>query len=419
MAQLSGDAGSPPRIILQPPTRQPVRLGLFVNARLLRLLIGVGLVGSAAWYIYLYAFNKVSIAGVVNAPLVTIVSQLNGYIAEDSVGPRTVLKAGQALITVADDRVDNRTAMELAGSLDAARERLVAMRATIAELTAIRSDLARRSREHLAAWTDHLQQDVKEGAAALVTARVVERQTGDALGRGTTLVAKGTVSRVTFDDLSYAHQRAGSEVTRAAAALARRKADLAAAGTGILLADNNWSDVPYSRQRLDEIDIRMTGLHNEEGALIATIGEIEAKYAAEKARIARLSREELIAPVAGVVWRSWVAPGAPVIHGTPLMEVIDCTRVYVEATTRERFFESLAPGEPVRVRLEGSGKDIPGTIRSVVGPGAPLATTANVSVINHPNRTEAQLIVDIDRAALPDTPGSTCNVGRSAKVYFD
>jgi multidrug resistance efflux pump len=418
MVQLSADAGATRRVVLQPPVRQRLRPSIFVNARLIRLLIGVGLVASAAWYIYLYAFNKVSIAGVVNAPLVTVVSQINGYVAEDSIGRQTVLTAGQALLTVADDRVDNRTAMELAGSREGARERLAALRATIAELTAIKADLVQRSRDHLAAWTDHLEQDVKEGTAALASARILERQTSDALSRGTTLVANGTVSRVNFDDLSYAHQRATAEVSRAAAGLARRNGDLVAAGEGILMADNNWSDVPYSRQRLDEIDIRLADLHKEEGALIATTGEIEAKYAAEKARIDRLSREELTAPVAGVVWRSWVAPGAAVVHGTPLMEVIDCTRVYIEATTRERFFESLARGQRVRVRVEGSGNDIPGTIRSVVGPGAPLATTATVSVINHPNRTEAQLIVDIDRAALPATPGSTCNVGRSAKVYF-
>ncbi len=417
MAELSANAGTTSRVP-PPPARQPIRLGIFVNARLFRLLIGIGLVCTAAWYIYLYAFNKVSIAGVVNAPLVTIVSQLNGYVAEDSVGPRTVLKAGQALVTVVDDRVDNRTVTELGGSREAARERLVALRASIAELNAMKADLERRSRDHMAAWIDHLDKDVEEGAAALASARIAERQTGDVLSRGTWLVAKGAVSRANYDDLSYAHQRAGSEVTRAAATVARREADLAAAKAGILLADGNWSDVSYSRQRLDEINIRLSGLHNEEGALIAAIGEIETKYAAEKTRVARLSREELTAPVDGVIWRSWVAPGAAIVHGTPLLEVIDCTRVYVEATTRERFFESLRPGQPVRVRLEGSEKDIPGTIRSVVGPGAPLATTANVSAINRRNGTEAQLVVDIDSAALPATAGSTCNVGRSAKVYF-
>jgi multidrug resistance efflux pump len=418
VAELSAAAGTSGRVA-SPPAHRPIRLGIFVNARLFRLLVGVGLLATAAWYIYLYAFNKVSIAGVVNAPLVTIVSQIDGYVAQDRVGQKSLLDAGQAVVTVVNHRVDNRTVTDLAGSRDAARERLVALRATIAEVTAIKADLERRSRAHMAAWSEHLEQGVTEGAAALASARIVERQTRDALSRGTSLVANGAVSRVNFDDLSYAHQRAGSEVTRTAAALDRMKGDLAAAGSGILLADSNWSDVPYSRQRLDEIDIRLAGLHNDEGALLAAIGEIETKYGAEKARVALLSREELTAPVEGVVWRSWVTPGAAVIRGTPLMEVIDCSRVYVEATTRERFFESLAPGQSVRVRLEGSSQDLPGTIRSIVGPGASLATTANVSAINHPNRTEAQLIVDIDRAALPATPGSTCNVGRSAKVYFD
>ena len=123
MVQFSADVGSPPRIVLPAPRRE-IRLGVLVNARLLRLLIGVGLVCTAAWYIYLYAFNKVSVAGVVNAPLVTIVSQLDGSVAEDWVGRTTVLHAGQPVVTVVNDRVDNRTAMELAGSREAAHARL-------------------------------------------------------------------------------------------------------------------------------------------------------------------------------------------------------------------------------------------------------------------------------------------------------
>jgi len=310
MAQLSVDTGLTPRIAL--PARHPaIRLGVLVNARLLRLLIGVGLVCTAAWYIYLYAFNKVSVAGVVNAPLVTIVSQLDGYVAKDWAGRTTVLSAGQAVVTVVNGRVDNRAALELAGSRAAARERLVALRGSIAELTGIKTSLEQRNRDHMAAWSYHLEQDVTEGTAALVSAHVVERQTGDALRRGTSLVATGAVSRVNFDDLSYAHQRAVSEVTRSTAALARREGDLAAAGEGILLADTNWSDVPYSRQRLDEIAIRLSSLHNDEGAGAAAIDEIEVKYAAEKARVALLSREELTAPVDGVVWRSWWRAGPP------------------------------------------------------------------------------------------------------------
>jgi len=43
---------------------------------------------------------------------------------------------------------------------------------------------------------------------------------------------------------------------------------------------------------------------------------------------------------------------------------------------------------------------------------------SSLSVINRRNGTEAQLIIDVDAAALPVMPGTTCNVGRSAKVYF-
>src|SRR5260370_283963 len=129
MVPLSADVGTKPRIIRDPQSsRQRIRPGILVNARFFRLLIGVGLVCSAAWYIYLYAFNKVSIAGVVNAPLLTIVSQIDGRIHQGATVQGEAVNAGQALAVVVNDRVDDRTVVDLGRSLAAAREKLAALR---------------------------------------------------------------------------------------------------------------------------------------------------------------------------------------------------------------------------------------------------------------------------------------------------
>src|SRR5260370_26988511 len=118
MVQLSADAGTTPRIIREPPSARPrIRPGIFVNARFFRLLIGVGLVCSAAWYIYLYAFNKVSIAGVVNAPLLTIVSQIDGRIHQGAAVQGEAVNAGQAMALVVNDRDDEHTDCDLGLSL--------------------------------------------------------------------------------------------------------------------------------------------------------------------------------------------------------------------------------------------------------------------------------------------------------------
>ncbi len=419
MVQLSADVGTTPRIIRDPQSsRQRIRPGIFVNARFFRLLIGVGLVCSAAWYIYLYAFNKVSIAGVVNAPLLTIVSQIDGRIHQGATVQGEAVNAGQALAMVVNDRVDDRTVVDLGRSLDAAREKLTALRASIDDLTGLGAALARRGREYQTALVDRLEHEVKEEEAALASARLSESQANDAVKRGAVLIPQGTISRVAYDGLSYTYQRGSAEVARNAARLGKIRWDLAAAREGVFLGDSNSSDVPYSRQRLDEVNIRLAGLHNDERAMLATIAELEAKHRAEVTRNARLSAQELAAPVDGVVWRSTVAQGTEILRGAPLFQIIDCRHVYIEATTRERFFEALRPGDRVRVALEGSAADLPGSIREVVGPGASLDAGPNLSVISRRNGTEAQLIIDVDAAALPVMPGTTCNVGRSAKVYF-
>src|SRR5260370_32966238 len=105
-----------------------------------------------------------------------------------------------------------------------------------------------------------------------------------------------------------------AEAARSAARLAKIRWDLASAKEGVFLGDSNLSDVPYSRQRLDEVKIRLAGLHNDERALLATIAELEAKHGAEGTRNARMSSQELAGPGAGAVGRPGVAQGG---HASP------------------------------------------------------------------------------------------------------
>lgn len=419
MTDMSSTLRRPANQPLAPaPQNGQFRPGVFVNARLFRLIIGLVLVAVAGWYIYLYLFNKVSLAGVVNAPVVTIVSQIDGRIAALPPAQGAPAALGESLTAVVNERVDTRTASELARALDSARTRVIALRASIDELTALRTDLQTRAANFREASVDRLEHMVRETRASLNGAQAARHQAEDERQRGQTLVQRGFLPTARFDDLTYAAERARAEVARLEAALARSLRELAAAKAGIFLGDN-FADVPYSRQRGDEIDMRLSTLRSEEQAQIATVMELEGKLSAETERLAKLARQDLTSPVDGVIWRTMVAAGAEVMRGSPLFEVIDCNAIYVEATTRERFFEGLVPGQDVRVRLEGSERDVKGRIRSLIGPGASLDAGPKLALIHRRNGTEAQVVIDVQPGALPAARGTTCHVGRSATVYFD
>lgn len=402
----------------RPPQNRQFRPGVFVNARLLRLIIGVVMVAVAGWYIYLYLFNKVSLAGVVNAPVITIVSQIDGRIAALPPAQGAQAGAGETLTSVVNERIDTRTASELARALETARTRVIALRAGIDELSALRADLATRASNFRDASVERLEHMVRETRASLKGAQAARHQAEDERQRGETLVQRGFFPTARFDDLTYAAERARAEVARLEAALARSLRELAAAKAGIFLGDN-FADVPYSRQRGDEIDMRLSALRSEEQAQIANVMELEGKLSAETERLAKLARQDLLSPVDGVIWRTMVASGTEVLRGSPLFEVIDCSAIYVEATTRERFFEGLAPGQAVRIRLEGSERDVKGRIRSLIGPGASLDAGPKLALLHRRNGTEAQALIDFEPGALPPARGATCHIGRSATVYFD
>ena len=73
-----------------------------------------------------------------------------------------------------NDRVDDRTVVDLGRSLDAAREKLTGLRASIDDLAGLGTALARRGREYQSALADRLEQEVKEDQAALASVRLSE-----------------------------------------------------------------------------------------------------------------------------------------------------------------------------------------------------------------------------------------------------
>jgi HlyD family secretion protein len=107
-------------------------------------------------------------------------------------------------------------------------------------------------------------------------------------------------------------------------------------------------------------------------------------------------------------------------RNAPLADVVDCQSAFVEAIVPERRYDDVQIGEAVHIKLLGNSRKIPGTVHAVRGPSA---------VVNHeslaawltPQRTREAMTVSvaIDPETLQQVAQGVCQLGRSAKVYFD
>jgi HlyD family secretion protein len=150
--------------------------------------------------------------------------------------------------------------------------------------------------------------------------------------------------------------------TLARAELARAQATLAGARTGATVARHEYERIVNLRRRgvASEQDLERAERQRDEGR--ALLEEAEAGLAAARKRVADLS---LASPVPGVVDQIPFDAGERVPAGAVVAVVLGDGPPWVRAWLPERDFVRVRPGTPARVRIDGLGGELRGTVLDV------------------------------------------------------
>jgi multidrug resistance efflux pump len=374
-------------------------------------------VGFAVRYTMDRVLLHTSLDGVVNAPLIALRASIDGRV---ELGSATraggVVEPGAVLFRISEDRLDTRSSMELKSRAESAEEAVRALDSRIASLVAQQTDLRNRGVAHKQVAVNRLEalraqaQAELEGARAKVTSTEAERR------RAVDLAAQGIIARARFEDINAEATRARSEVGRLTASIARYDAELGGAHQGIFLADG-YSDVPYSQQRVEELDVRIADLRIARETAEQNRGELLQMHSTELLRLQKLTHEALQSSTRGIMWTVMVSDGVRVSRGDVLGEVADCDNSFVEATLPERGFNVVRPGDPVRVRLSGAKGEMPGAIRSVRGAGA-VGASGRAAGVERNGSGLMWVVVNLEPSALRQQRAGGCQIGRSATVLF-
>jgi multidrug resistance efflux pump len=148
--------------------------------------------------------------------------------------------------------------------------------------------------------------------------------------------------------------------------------------------------------------------------------ELASRLAEEQRREATIRSYTLKAPITGLVWNLHIAADGAVATNAPLADVVDCQRASVEAIVPERRYDDIQIGETVGVKLLGNRQKIRGTVDAVRGPSAVVnRDSLAASLTSHQTREAMTVSVAIDPDGLQQAGKGACQIGRSAKVYFD
>ena len=328
-----------------------------------------GAVAVAAIGAYAVMADQVAIAtdnAVVSAYSVSLRTPIDGIVTDLALRIGAPVKAGEKLAEVSNNLIDDQRLMDLRERLGRARAHLAELAAQGSALQAIRADLERRSEAYIEASAARLSGSVAEAEHTLAAINERRDEAERNLNRRTSLVRSGAASTVELDRAKAEFNVASHEAAAQGGRLQSLHAQLDAIRSGVV-SEPGSNDVAYSRQRGDEIAVRLSELDSARASALSEVEETNTRLQSEQARIDKLSFAPMAAPSAGIVWKVDASSGERIRAGETVAQVVDCDAAFIIATVPQNRVPEIEIGGEAEFRLSGDPVQRHGAVRSVMG----------------------------------------------------
>lgn len=351
---------------------------------------------------------------VVSAYVLSVRSPIQGQVSRLQLHVGDAVDGTTLLAHVFDERVSDERLVDLRSELDRGQSEFGAFEAQRNALIELRTTLAARSERYRTAQIAYTLASSNEAAANLLGGAFRLELARRDMGRKVSLGRSGDVPVAAIDRAALDAHTAETDVTSQTAHLAYQRAREAAAAQGIFL-DAGASDVSYSTQRMDEINLRLTDVNRAGAGLAAGKILAEVRLAAEERRFAALSDAELRLSAPGMVWKLGVSNGERVSMGDTLAQVIDCEASFIVAAISQRDFSSVELGSLAQFRLSGETTDREGRVLSVTADSS-ISGDRNLAAAPVADRATTGVVrIEVPRSG---NKGAECLVGRTARVLL-
>ncbi len=392
--------------------------------RRIRLGLGLGLLGIAGWLGVSWLLSPAlwsitSSEAVVNARIMTLHSPTEGTMAQSPPPVGQAVTAGSSLLRVENPLADDSHLEELkteAASLD---ERVAALKRQNEELEALKDRLGGNVRKYQAAGVRRLQTRLEEAKAVAVAAdafaqqRRYKREQAERLALGNSVPMEEAVTARLAEDA------ARSKAAQAQAEVRHLSDELEALRVGHYLGPaDGGNDVPYSQQRIHDLEIRQHDLIARVEEFTARAAQVRRQLEIETERLGRNKGAVLKAPIDSVVWRRPLTAGSPVTRQTPVLQLLDTSNIFVDAVVPAKYVGDIHPGDKVVIRLISTREEVSGTVQDVLGQVALGEDRALAAEVPKLGKREVHVLVAFDGAPPDRDRIHPYNIGQPVEVHF-
>lgn len=317
-----------------------------------RLFVGIAVFAVAASAFLPHATYRISTDAIVTAEILRLATPIDGYVAPVMPASGDRLEAGNPIALVADPNPDTREMRRLEQEIAAAEARRDAVRAMLEEMRSMRERLEDRARRFALASVERLREEIGEAEAELAR-RVAARERAEAeWRRAERLRGTPAISEADLFARATRSREAIAEEDAARARIRRLNIELAAAEAGLTLRDT-YNDVPQSRQHAERLAIEMYSATERLADVEERLAALRRALEEEDARVAALRVFSFTPPQSLVVWNRHAQPGQVARRGEPLLDLISCDDIMVEASFPESAYGGIEPGQTAELIFRG------------------------------------------------------------------
>ncbi|APG94911.1 MULTISPECIES: HlyD family secretion protein [Sinorhizobium] len=391
---------------------------MILNHRVTRISVGILLLAVAIAVLLPDLTGYTSLDGTVNARFAIINSPIDGEISKPPPRIGTPVTEGETLAVIRNDRVNRAILASLRAEHGTAVERVAALRRERDELALLRDELGQRMGVFQSATIASLEREL-----AILQKRVEVSRAQDVvakvdLDRRQELESKGIFTRKMVEAAEAAGAATGGEVEISNLTVDLLQQRLEAVRQGIFVMGDGQNDVPYSRQRQDEVIVRINDLDTRIAENETRASQAAQQLTEEEKRVRSLESATIPSPFGGVVWSRNVVSGSNVVLNNEMMRILDCRELFVDILVPEVDYDEIYPGREAEVRLFGRGDVFKGKVQAVKGSSAVVEKDSLAA--NEPETEErsARIRVALAPSALNADFANFCQVGRTAQVRF-
>ena len=401
-----------------PPPSVPVQVKAF---RVLRLIMALGVATAVGFILQQHYANVRSRQAFINAEIVKVRSPIAGNLQLKNLQPGQSISVGENIGTVRNLRQSGELEVakqSLVSQIEQAKQTSRGIEAQIGDRRQSIAKLQQEANSQKGLGVDYEDQQIDIAKNQLDKALFAAKTTKKDLERISNLAKQGVLSQEKLEASQLNFNRAQNEVKNAQSQVKQAEQKSKAAEAGLQLDGSRT--LGYSEIRQRELSTDINDMQQQ-------LAEARVRQQTTEAELVKIDRQlslnqqaKIPSPTNGPIWSVESKSGEYAEASVPILEVLNCQNLWVEAFFSEQDAGKIYPGKPVKVRLLGAeaGDLVSGKVESVRAGSGRVQTGGDIAVPPPDSlRRQVAVRVKLDRP-LEVNSTQFCDVGRSAEVVF-